>query len=174
MALRFARPDHQHDRQRAEAAKRFVERHKHVFSGNKDVVVTEYVEGARLELYYPLLQCGARPWFRGEKSLTGPSDRDKFDMGLSMIIKDPARRKEMLEKAIPALEALETWDAEHIHDCLIGLAEKLEVKNALLMWPVRIAAAGQAVTPGGAVEICHILGKEETLRRMAVGIEKLS
>ena len=87
-------------RQRAEAAKRFVERHKHVFSGNKDVVVTEYVEGARLELYYPLLQCGARPWFRGEKSLTGPSDRDKFDVGLSMVIKDPARRKEMLEKAL--------------------------------------------------------------------------
>ena len=41
------------------------------------------------------------------------------------------------------------------------------------MWPVRIAAAGKAVTPGGAVEICRILGKNETLRRMRVGIEKL-
>ena len=39
---------------------------------------------------------------------------------------------------------------------------------------VRIAAAGKAVTPGGAVEICRILGKAETLRRMNIAIEKLS
>ena len=47
------------------------------------------------------------------------------------------------------------------------------MKNAKLMWPVRIAVAGKAVTPGGAVEICQILGKEETLRRIRIGIEKL-
>ena len=41
------------------------------------------------------------------------------------------------------------------------------------MWPVRIAASGEAVTPGGAVEICHILGRDETLRRLRIGIEKL-
>ena len=54
------------------------------------------------------------------------------------------------------------------------LAEQLGVKNATLMWPVRIAAAGKLVTPGGAVEICHILGKEETAKRIQTGIEKLS
>ena len=53
------------------------------------------------------------------------------------------------------------------------LAEKLGVKNATLMWPVRIAAAGKMVTPGGAVEICYILGKEETLRRLRLGQSKL-
>ena len=41
------------------------------------------------------------------------------------------------------------------------------------MWPVRIAAAGKLVTPGGAVEICHILGKDETLRRLRLGLSKL-
>ncbi len=41
------------------------------------------------------------------------------------------------------------------------------------MWPVRIAAAGKAVTPGGAVEICHILGKDECLRRLRLGLDKL-
>ena len=79
----------------------------------------------------------------------------------------------MLEAAIPMLEALPQWDAESVHDGLIALAEKLEVKNAKLMWPVRIAAAGKLVTPGGAVELCHILGKEETLRRLKLGMEKL-
>ena len=53
-------------------------------------------------------------------------------------------------------------------------AESLAVKNATLMWPVRIAAAGKAVTPGGAVEICHILGRDECLRRLRAGLEKLN
>ena len=79
----------------------------------------------------------------------------------------------MLEAAIPMLEALPEWTADAIHDGLIALAEKLEVKNATLMWPVRIAAAGQAVTPGGAVEICAILGRDECLRRLNLGLEKL-
>ena len=80
----------------------------------------------------------------------------------------------MLQAALPALQALPVWDDEHIHDALVSLAEKLEVKNAKLMWPVRIAVTGTAVTPGGAVEICRILGREETLRRMADGIGRLS
>ena len=79
----------------------------------------------------------------------------------------------MLEAAIPALEGIETWTNESVHDTLINLAASLEVKNATLMWPVRIAAAGKMVTPGGAVEICHILGKEETLRRLRLGLDKL-
>ena len=82
--------------------------------------------------------------------------------------------KAMLAAAIPALEALPVWDTDPIHDALIDLAAKLEVKNATLMWPVRIAAAGKLVTPGGAVEICRILGREETLRRLRLGLEKLS
>lgn len=79
----------------------------------------------------------------------------------------------MLEAVIPMLDGITQWTTEAIHDGLITLAEKLEVKNATLMWPVRIAAAGKSVTPGGAVEICHILGKEETLRRLKLGLEKL-
>lgn len=79
----------------------------------------------------------------------------------------------MLAAAIPALEALGTWGQEEIHACLIALAAQLGVKNATLLWPVRIAAAGQAVTPGGAVEILSILGQEEALRRLQLGRERL-
>ncbi len=82
--------------------------------------------------------------------------------------------KAMLEAAIPALEALETWDQESIHACLMDLAARLEVKNATLMWPVRIAAAGMSVTPGGAIEICAILGREECLRRLRHGLDLLA
>ena len=82
--------------------------------------------------------------------------------------------KAMLEAAIPALEALESWDQESIHTCLMDLAARLEVKNATLMWPVRIAAAGMSVTPGGAIEICAILGREECLRRLRHGLDLLA
>ena len=80
---------------------------------------------------------------------------------------------DMLEKTMPVLAGLPDWKQETIHDALIGLAESLGVKNATLMWPLRIAIAGKAVTPGGAVELCWILGRNEVLRRMEIGISKL-
>ena len=87
---------------------------------------------------------------------------------------NPEVCRTMLEAAIPMLEALPQWTDEAIHDGLVALAETLGVKNATLMWPVRIAAAGKLVTPGGAVEICRILGRDETLRRLRAGLEKLA
>ena len=86
---------------------------------------------------------------------------------------NPEVSKRMLEAAIPMLRQLPDWTQDAIHDGLVDLAAQLEVKNATLMWPVRIAAAGKAVTPGGAVEICRILGREETLKRLELGLEKL-
>ena len=86
---------------------------------------------------------------------------------------DKDSSKDVLEKIVPIFEALPAWDDEHIMGAMVGLAEAMEAKNAKVMWPVRIAAAGKAVTPGGAVEICRILGKDETLRRLNVAIEKL-
>ena len=80
---------------------------------------------------------------------------------------------EMLKQTCPVLEGLADWSQDAIHGALVGLAEKLGVKNATLMWPLRISVAGKAVTPGGAVELCRILGKDETLRRMKLGMEKL-
>ena len=87
---------------------------------------------------------------------------------------NPEVSKAMLEAAIPALESVSDWTQGNVRDALFPLAAALGVKNATLLWPVRIAASGKAVTPGGAVEICWILGKEETLRRLKAGLEKLS
>ena len=79
----------------------------------------------------------------------------------------------MLKAVYDELSALESWDHDSIHDTLIDLAETLGVKNGTVMWPARIAVAGKTVTPGGAIEILDILGKEESLRRMEIGLEKL-
>ena len=80
---------------------------------------------------------------------------------------------ELLQAVKPRLEALETWDNDAILSMLSGLAEEREIKIGKVMWPVRIAVSGMAVTPGGPVEICTILGKEESLRRIEQGIARL-
>ncbi|MDY5082479.1 MAG: glutamate--tRNA ligase [Candidatus Limivicinus sp.] len=98
-------------------------------------------------------------------------DTELFVHKKSKSDKDSSR--DVLQKIIPIFEALPAWDDEHIMGAMVGLAEAMEAKNAKVMWPVRIAAAGKAVTPGGAVEICRILGKDETLRRLNVALEKL-
>ena len=81
---------------------------------------------------------------------------------------------EALKAALPVLEALDVWTEEAIHKALFDLIAKLEVKNGWLLWPVRTAVSGKQFTPGGGVELCHLLGKEETLSRIRSGIEKLS
>ena len=74
---------------------------------------------------------------------------------------------------MPVFEGMETWTFDAIHDALIGLAEANGLKNGRIMWPVRVAVSGKPTTPGGAVELCQILGKDETLRRIHAGIEQL-
>ena len=87
---------------------------------------------------------------------------------------DEANSLEALKLTLPVLEGLAEWTYDSIHGALVGLAEKLELKNGRIMWPVRTALSGKAVTPGGAVELCQILGREETLKRMEQGITQLS
>lgn len=86
---------------------------------------------------------------------------------------DRESAKAVLQAILPVFEALPNWTDETILSAMSGLAEEMEAKNAKVMWPVRIAAAGKAVTPGGAVEICRILGREETVRRLRIALEKL-
>ena len=73
-----------------------------------------------------------------------------------------------------ALSALPSFDAASVHDCLIGVAQENAMKNGQVLWPVRVALTGLQSTPGGAVELAEILGREETLRRLDAAIEKLS
>jgi len=54
-----------------------------------------------------------------------------------------------------------------------GYAEAKGAKLGPVMWPMRIALSGQAVTPTGAIEIAELLGKEESLRRIALAINRL-
>ena len=62
---------------------------------------------------------------------------------------------------------------QSIHDTLIPAIAESGMKNGQVLWPLRIAISGKASTPGGAVEIAYLLGKDETIRRVKAAIEKL-
>ncbi|MCI8540414.1 MAG: glutamate--tRNA ligase [Erysipelotrichaceae bacterium] len=73
-----------------------------------------------------------------------------------------------------ALNELNDWQSEEaVHSVLLALPQQLNMKNGQVLWPVRTALSGKQFTPGGAIELAHILGKEETLRRIQIGIKKL-
>ena len=87
---------------------------------------------------------------------------------------NPENSLEALQLVVPVFEGMTDWSYDAVHDALIHLAEEQGLKNGRIMWPVRVAVSGKPTTPGGAVELCQILGKEETLRRIQQGIQQLT
>ena len=71
------------------------------------------------------------------------------------------------------LEGIEDWTETTLHDQLMAAIQETGMKNGQVLWPLRIAISGKASTPGGAIEIAYLLGKEETLRRLNASIAKL-
>ena len=86
---------------------------------------------------------------------------------------DRAAALEVLKKALPTLESLSDWSLDGLHEALFGLIAEMGVKNGFVLWPVRVAISGKQFTPGGALEIAEIIGKDETLKRMKRSIEML-
>jgi glutamyl-tRNA synthetase len=78
-----------------------------------------------------------------------------------------------LLRAREALNGLSDYSPGSLAGALLPLAEEMGIKNGQLLWPVRIAISGTAVTPGGAAEVASMLGKTETLRRMDESIARL-
>jgi len=78
-----------------------------------------------------------------------------------------------LKAVLPVLEGLNEWTVEAIHAALFELIAKLEVKNGIVLWPLRVAVSGKQFTPGGGIEICKIIGKDDTIARIKTSIAKL-
>ncbi len=89
---------------------------------------------------------------------------------------NPENALDALQKVLPVLEAIPAEDFSHdrIHADLFRLIEEMGVKNGIVLWPIRVAVSGKQFTPGGGIELCAILGKDETIARIKKGIEKLS
>lgn len=81
-----------------------------------------------------------------------------------------------LTEVLPVLEAIsdENFKSAVIHEALFSLIERLGVKNGYLLWPIRVAVSGKQFTPGGGIELCAVLGREEAISRVRAAIAKLS
>lgn len=86
---------------------------------------------------------------------------------------DPAVAKDALLKMKPVLDGLDDWTEPALHDALMDAIRQSGMKNGQVLWPLRIAISGKASTPGGAIEIAYLLGKEETMRRLDRSIAQL-
>ena len=89
---------------------------------------------------------------------------------------NPEVARTALALCLPVLEGIDEadWNETVIHDRLMETIANSGMKNGAVLWPLRIAISGQASTPGGAMEIAYLLGKEETLRRIHCGQEMLA
>ena len=86
---------------------------------------------------------------------------------------DAASSLEVLETVLPLLEQQEDYSNDGLYQMLLKVIEEKGCKNGFLMWPIRTAVSGKQMTPGGATELMELLGKDESLRRIRLGIEKL-
>ncbi len=86
---------------------------------------------------------------------------------------DPEVAAKALALAKPVLECVTDWQETTIHDALMAAIAESGMKNGQVLWPLRIAISGRESTPGGAIEIAYLLGKDETLRRLERSIAGL-
>lgn len=80
---------------------------------------------------------------------------------------------ESLKACEELLSGIDDWSAGNLHEKLMELPAKLGKKNGQVLFPLRVAITGKQSTPGGAIELADIFGKEETLRRLRLSISQL-
>ena len=87
---------------------------------------------------------------------------------------DETVAREVLPLLVPVLEGIDDWTEQNIHDVVMAKIAEWGRKNGAVLWPLRIAISGLESTPGGAFEIAYLLGRDETLRRLRLSLEKLN
>ena len=79
----------------------------------------------------------------------------------------------VLKDVLELLKKQEDFSNDALFALLKEYCAQKGYKNGYVMWPVRVAVSGKQMTPGGATELMNLLGKEESLLRIAQAIEKL-
>ena len=81
--------------------------------------------------------------------------------------------KKAVKVAINALKDFDDWTDDAIKERIKLAAEEAGMKGGQVMFSMRVALSGAPVTPGGAIELAKVLGKEESLKRMSYSLELL-
>lgn len=86
---------------------------------------------------------------------------------------DSENSLELLKEVLPILETTDDYSNDNLFGILSAFGKEHEYKTGFVMWPIRTALSGKQMTPAGATEIMEVLGKEESIRRIKIGIDKL-
>ena len=86
------------------------------------------------------------------------------------------KAQELLPDMIALLETVDEagWNNDNLYAKLEAYIAEKELKKGLAMWVLRIAVAGQSVTPGGATELLEMLGREISLERLKKSLANLT
>ena len=68
-----------------------------------------------------------------------------------------------------SLRDLDNWSNESIHDIVVRVAEKLDLKLGKVAQPLRVAVSGGSVSPPIDVTVA-LVGRERTLARIETAI----
>ena len=72
---------------------------------------------------------------------------------------------EPLQQVRAALESLDAWEPEALHQAVVDVAAALDLKMGKVAQPLRVAVVGRAASPGIDVTL-HLVGREASLRRI--------
>ncbi|MCF6356090.1 MAG: glutamate--tRNA ligase [Candidatus Polarisedimenticolaceae bacterium] len=96
-------------------------------------------------------------------------DFEQFDGQAAKKNLRPVAR-EGLEKMREALDALDDWSPEALHQVVADVSERLGLKMGKVAQPLRVAIVGRAASPGIDVTL-YLVGRDACLRRIDKALE---
>jgi glutamyl-tRNA synthetase len=104
------------------------------------------------------------------------NDFENYDISL-FNHKDSKSTRETAANILPSvieeLEKADVWDNDALFNTFIRISEQSGVKKKALLWIIRVAITGHLSTPGGASEMCILMGKDLSVKRLKYSLNKL-
>ncbi|MFA4839321.1 MAG: glutamate--tRNA ligase [Candidatus Neomarinimicrobiota bacterium] len=106
----------------------------------------------------------------GKYFIIDPESYDETVIAKRWNTSEVSHRMKILKQE---LEKMVSFDETSIETCIRGTAERMQIKAAELIHPLRLALTGFGISPG-LFEVAAFLGKETVIRRIDKAIESIS
>ena len=83
------------------------------------------------------------------------------------------KTKKGMQYTVESIQGSEDWTADNLQIVLSKVVEETGLENGDVYWPIRVALSGEERSPS-PVELMLALGKEESIKRIKVGLDKLA
>ncbi|MFW5779987.1 MAG: glutamate--tRNA ligase [Bacillota bacterium] len=100
---------------------------------------------------------------------------EDFDLALyehKRMKTDFKTAKPIIQEALTALKDIE-FTTQNITEALEKVSLNMDIKKGKVLYSVRVALTGKKSTPGGAIEMAELLGKEKSLKRLKKSLEMI-